>query len=384
MINLSVIKHHYIGVLCFLTVFLTVFSQVPDLHAYIRPVVFGIWILLLLSCVVLNNGWVRLNRFAKIYAFVLAILLIECALCTLFEQDHMHSHILSAAPLPFLCYMVGILVSRMLDKRQAALCLVIYLITTTALFVYIYFEFIGNVEKWLDTDSYLYGAKNSAGQIAGSAIILSYFLLKIDSKFIKFVKWSAISILLIGVLLIGCRTVLLGLIVSTVVYLNAGFKFRKRILILMLFFAIFMFALRSDQMLLYINKSLFINKRKTESLDGFSSGRLSYYQEAWQLFQEHVIVGTGNNRVDNFYLLALSDVGIIGTLPVVYLLYIRFLSNIRHYNHLRNAGSLCLLCLTFFYVVESFLEGGPPFGPGTCCFMFWVLCAFEDEHRLIV
>ena len=34
-----------------------------------------------------------------------------------------------------------------------------------------------------------------------------------------------------------------------------------------------------------------------------------------------------------------------------------------------------LFCVTVFYLVESVLEGYPPFGPGVSSFMFWFLSA---------
>lgn len=32
-----------------------------------------------------------------------------------------------------------------------------------------------------------------------------------------------------------------------------------------------------------------------------------------------------------------------------------------------------LTCFVIFYLVESMLEGQPPFGPGVSSFMFWML-----------
>ena len=95
-------------------------------------------------------------------------------------------------------------------------------------------------------------------------------------------------------------------------------------------------------------------------------------------------MGTGHYRVDDLYLCILSDVGLIGFVPIISLWIVRIAKNISAYHKNKTPFTSCVLCLTVFYFGESLFEAYPPFGPGVCAFMFWVVCAFLDargEHQ---
>ena len=44
---------------------------------------------------------------------------------------------------------------------------------------------------------------------------------------------------------------------------------------------------------------------------------------------------------------------------------------------------LVILCgvLAIFYFVETILKGFPPIGPGTCSFLFWIVCGYIDGSK---
>ena len=81
--------------------------------------------------------------------------------------------------------------------------------------------------------------------------------------------------------------------------------------------------------------------------------------------------------MDCSYILVLAELGIVGFILVELIWFTRAVLNIKKVTG-NNRGTF-LLCLTVFYLVESVLEGYPPFGPGVSSFMFWFLsAAFSD------
>lgn len=135
--------------------------------------------------------------------------------------------------------------------------------------------------------------------------------------------------------------------------------------------------------LLNILLKLFVfNERQTKSLDYLTGGRLTFFREALQVFEEHPLVGSGHYRVDDLYLCILSDVGLIGFIPIIILLITRIVKNISAYKRYKTPFTSCVLCLTVFYFfADHYLKPIHLFGPGVCAFMFWIVCAFFRCER---
>ena len=78
------------------------------------------------------------------------------------------------------------------------------------------------------------------------------------------------------------------------------------------------------------------------------------------------------------YLFLMTDVGLVGFIPIIILWVTRITKNVSAFIREKTPFTSCILCLTVFYFMESLFEAYPPFGPGVCTFMFWIVCAFLD------
>ena len=111
------------------------------------------------------------------------------------------------------------------------------------------------------------------------------------------------------------------------------------------------------------------------TLDGFSSGRLSYIDVAIDTWLEHFWLGAGRIMVDCNPLALLADSGILGAVPY----YVFWLSTVK-LNILReatnNSFNQVVQLLTVYYCVTACLEGYPPFGPGVCVAPMWLLSGY--------
>lgn len=363
------------GVVSIATIITTVLTQVPAISSYFRPVMYILWILALLLGLINNRAKIPSHPFLLLFAAVVIILWIEY----LFNMStHVDSYIIRILPLPLLCYLVGILYARRLDRITALNCLIALFITSFLMFSYIFLTYIGNFSTWLNANYYIYEQKNSAAQIIGCTIILTAFLIKPSPKWLNIGRTITLVFLFLIIIAMQCRAALIALIVTAAVYYIAVLRGKQRFAVSIISIIVLIVFFNNDVLSKYVYKAFVFNERQTRNLDYFTSGRLTNFRYAWELFKEHYFVGTGHHRVDNLYLCILSDVGLVGFIPILILWVTRIIRNISIFYKEKNPFSACVLCLTVFYFCESFAEAYPPFGPGVCAFMFWVICAFVD------
>lgn len=362
-------------VICILTIITTVLTQVPTISSLFRPVMYVMWILALVMGLIHNRGRISANSFLLIFGFAILLLLLEYLLLM---STHKESYIIRVVPLPLVCYLVGVLYTKVIHERSIINCLKAFFVISFAMFSYIFVAYIGNFSTWLNANYYIYEQKNSAAQIIGCVIIMSAFLLKPNSKWLNLGKNIAIVFLFLVIIAMQCRTALIALIVTAAVYYFAILRGRKRVTVTILFIIALIIVINSNNLSQYVIKSFVFNERQTRNLDYFTSGRLTHFKNAWELFKEHPLFGTGHHRVDNLYLTILSDVGLFGFVPIIILWISRIVRNIIAFRNEKTPFTACVLCLTVFYFFESLAEAYPPFGPGVCTFMFWIVCAFVD------
>ena len=367
-----------IVVLCYLTIISTVLTQVPTIASMFRPVMYVMWIILFIVTLIGNGFKLPTNRFLFGYLITLVILIIECTFCNAIFNTHLDSYMLQVLPIPLLCYIVGLVLSKLLDKEAMKHCLVLFFFTSLIMFSYIFVTYVGSFSVWLNANDYIYEQKNSAAQIIGCTIIATGFLIKPNNKWVNIGKYIALSFLFLIIIAIQCRTALVGLIITATVYYFLVLRGKKKIIVTVLLLITLVAAFHMDIVMQYVVKAFVFTERQTMNLDYFTSGRITYFENAIQVFKQHPLFGTGHYRVDNLYLCLLSDVGLIGAVPALVLWLSRIVKNYRAFSKNKNAFNSCVLCLTVFYFAESIFEAYPPFGPGVCAFMFWIICAFLD------
>lgn len=285
-----------------------------------------------------------------------------------------------------LCYTTGFLLSsNRLSEKSLKFALVMFVFVTLVLGYFIQTNYIGTVADWMNKQTYSYGSKNSSGQIMATALILCVFYLS-DSKknkILSVLMWAAAAFLGFMILMVQCRTAMLGLVVAVGSYLIVKVKSdRRRSGLMLMVLILAVLFLTNNSVWNIIEKALALDKYQGATLNEFSSGRFVLWAKALQDWIEKPIFGTGAYYVDNMYLCALAENGIVGFA----LLMIIHISRV-HANLTRKTNSypaymrkliLTVKMLTMFFLVESFTEGYPPFGPGICSCIYWMLSGYCD------
>ncbi len=182
------------------------------------------------------------------------------------------------------------------------------------------------------------------------------------------------------IIMTQCKTAMLALVIVTFYYFLKVSRHRILLLISSIFLIYTIIFIPNVQD--FFVHALSLDKYSDFDANKMSAGRLDFYSYALAVFKENPFVGdqTVNFPIDNFYLNVLTKFGVIGFIPImfiwIYLIFKNyFLSN-------KDKNYFILVLLTIFYIVESLLEGNPPFGPGVSSFMFWLLSASLYQRYL--
>ena len=363
-----------------LGIIVTVFSQVDAFADVVRPMMYLFWagFTLYMFLDVRKKG--TLSRFSVYFGIVYVLFVAYCLGLTLFGYDHIQSHYLRVMPIALLMSILGNLCAPFFSLENLRKLCYVYITMALLFGVWVYFNFFGSYAEWLRSTIYLFDQKNSAAQIWSSAMLLLLFIPKYHNKIYRF---GGILIFLGFVYLLGmsqCRTAILALLIVLVVWLYTQNK--KYAIISALGISLIAVLLwRWEVTRIFVEQSLLLNKYAGTDLNTFSSGRLVLYAEAWKTFLQHPFAGVGLYYVDNSYLSVLAESGVVGFVMIESIWVYKIMNNIKLAKQSRFSN--LLYAWTCFYLVESILEGLPPFGPGVSSFMFWFVTAVLYTNRQI-
>jgi len=354
-----------------LAIIATIAAQIDMIASVARLFMFAFWILTFLFLIVCNKWTLPVSPFCKVYFVGYALYILHCALGTLQGGDHFSSRYLSIMRSPLLVTFVASLLRDRVPYKSIIQLFKVYIISSLLFAIYCNLTFFSSYQEWLLRDYYGFSQKNSAAQIWFVAVFLIFFVVAPDEKKISLkIGWYVCALYLIFMGgLSQCRTAILG-IACVVVY--QVIRHSKHKLKWALFFASLSIALWIIPVTnRYLSQVLLLQKYINTSLDVLSSGRVVLWRQAIEVFSEHILFGVGEYYVDMSYLLVLAESGIIGFLLIEAIWIARIAQNIKCVRLSKNFRLRIFDSFIIFYLVESLLEGYPPFGPGASSFMFW-------------
>jgi O-antigen ligase len=376
-------RHSLLEVLASLSCLITVFAQmIPSLSAAVL-LLWGITFLLsLASC----HGNVRISGTAAVILGLTLIFVLICLICCLLTGNFAYLSTFALSILKVMgMYLIGYtLAFSKLSVRGWNRASAIYVCSAVVYAIWAFANYFPGFSAWLSSMSYLFSSKNSFGQIAmvGSIIATCVFAAG-KSKTVKAVAILLAAFLFLSALFMQCRTAVLGYCCAAIALIGMAKK-KWPMVVLILLAALLLLVVPQFQN--YLVHALFLDKYSGADANAVSSGRLGLWSDAIGIIRSNPLVGQPPYYVDDFYLNCLANFGLIGALVVFSILFVRVIMNFRHFkNHLMSSSwiSPALVCMTIFYLIESLLEGYPPFGPGTCAFMFWMLGGYVDGLSLL-
>ena len=367
-------------------VVVTVISQFFEFDLIL---IYGVlWTMIAALCLKRSGAEVVLSTRVQTFLISYALFGILCMLFFLYsgQQGYVGNLFLCLSKV-MLVYVVGVsLASAKINGRRMLMLAYIYIASAVIYAIWIQFNYMPGLQSWLSSEVYIFGQKNSFGQIASVAIVLSVIISK-KSKTSRILCALAAIYLYGMVAAVQCRSAMICCTVAIGLWavVTKKYKFLGMIGILGLAALVFVPQLQS-----IARHAFLIDKYQGASLDTFSSGRLGLWNDAFEVIGSNPLIGVGDYYVDNFYLNSVANVGLFAGSLLILIVLTRIVFSIKAMIALRSNSSAngpslvselsCLAgVLAFFYLLETLFEALPPIGLGTCSFVFWIICGYLDE-----
>ena len=353
------------------TLIVSVFSQVSFLETVARPLMYILWLFTFVICMISKRGKLVLSKGTKVYITLFALYVLFCLICGFLVSTSFSPRYLKVliVPLIILLFVDNCPQEIVYDYESIAK---IYVITAFVFALIIQNQYISSYRVWLTAHSYVYDQKNSAAQIWFCAVLLCWFIINPHTKKERAFWYGISAYLIIMAGLSQCRTAILAFVIS--LFTLIAFRSKHKVRWAFLLGGVLLFVFVNPTTREYIDQALLLDRYAGTDLDQFSSGRITTYEEAIRVFLSSPIIGVGSWYVDCSYLLILAESGIIGFLLIESIWISKLFENLK-YRFLtvgRRQKKNFVVILTSFYIVESILEGFPPFGPGVCALGFWL------------
>lgn len=287
--------------------------------------------------------------------------------------------------LAFMMFFIGLQTKNMLYDDWFKKLAYVYVGASLFLAIDIYIKyFLGHN---FNTISYVYRAKNSAGQILLTSIIFILFLLYDKNKI--FFKIILIFFFLFEIIIMRSRATMLSFLFIPITFLKGPlvkFKYKIEFIFLIIVGLIYFYINQSSGNLL-ISNLLFNSYKKIslETLDvnAISSNRFDMIKDVPEKLLGKELYGLGDLfYVDNVFINAIGNYGIIIG-GMVCLLVISPLFYVEKYSKyfFKGIKKTCIQLITWIYVFNGFFEGWAPFGPGSKCFLLWFVLGMVLSMR---
>lgn len=361
--------------------FLIVLSQFINVA---NPIYTAIWIFLALDLV--GSGG-KLEGFGRLLVHVTSALVIFCCVGYLLTGTEKYlTGFLVLYLKAVLSYVIGVgLYKAFCQEARWKRFFVVYAVAVAIYMLYVFANYFPGWSDWLSAQTYLFGSKNSFGQLVGAACLIC-FCYAVSSDISRKWLFAIVPFLALGLfslLIFQCRTSMIGVVVGIALILACKGQYKWIGLICIALALIYCLNPNVQDVVAH-----FLQTDKYDDVDGLSSGRLGIWQLAIDRTEASPLIGLGSYYCDNFYICLYANWGAIGSALFlvlwIYRIYKNFsyagLSRRERMCHGDSRLAMLVLGLTGFYLIESLFEGNPPLGPGACSFVFWLLCGYLDSR----
>lgn len=363
----------------------SVLSQIPlnTIDLFSKPFLFFLWTFTL--CFVLFAFAGRL-RF-RVLCYILPVLIFDC-LIMLFQifsgKSYLSSQLFYPIHLSSFIFIVCYFCGQFLTEKSFKRIINLYVISVIIVSLYIFFTYYFGLTNWFSSTLYIYSSKNSFAQIVLFAAVLIFLYGFMNNKKLKF---PLIFLLIFFLLLLKCRSTLVGLfiIVIYIVFFHIkNFSLKVFVVLFFLIFLLSIFIIPSFND--FFIEGMIFNNRGDEGWGVITSGRLSHFNRFLSLFRENPIIGNGKVRIESFPLSILAGFGVFAGSFLIFFAITPLIFSIKRILKKEISPMLSVLFLFSMISLSNCLfEEQAPFGPGVKCFMLWFVYGFflgmEDNHE---
>ena len=364
----------------FICLVLGIISQVEAFRSTFRPILYASWMAAIIVYMIQFRHRILISKNARVLVTMTAIIFLWRFILILFGKGNVLPQVGTMLLIDLAVFLYGSwLAERKIGGTKLAIILVSYSVVCVIFSIYLFRTYFTTIVDWITTTNYQYISKNSAAQLLAHAVIFLLFLYPVAYRkqtiLNQLIRLLMISILILVICLLRCRTAILALAIDALYYV---LRFKKsRTAYIVIFAIVIMIVLSFPQIRQFLESALLLNKYGQDAtLNQFSSGRLESIDAAIEIWKSHPWIGVGQILVDCNPIAILTDSGILGAIPyfVIWITAVKM--------NLQRKGSDPFIkatqMLTVYYCVTSLLEGYPPFGPGVCVAPLWLLSGYME------
>lgn len=305
--------------------------------------------------------------------FILPILFdLFCFVANLFTgSGYIGSNFVRPINLCAFILLIGLWIGSYFNEESLKRVAVAFVLSSFIVAVYLYMNIFRGVD-WANSAGYLYGAKNSAGQIFLTASVLIILLIFKEHKVLSCV---AVAFFIALIIMMKSRATILTLVIMIIYIVLFVLKEpRHKVLGLCLIGVIGILIFTNPDLYdLYINKTM-LNNRDINDIAAVTSNRNIQYEAFFQKFPNYLFWGTGGTYIESMPLSVLLSYGIIGGIPVLLYSLMPLYIGIKYVKYPEyRVYSTIITALGLMMWINGIFEEQSPFGPGVKCYFLWLI-----------
>ena len=326
----------------------------------------AVWLLLMIIMLVYDPQ-------IDIRYFILPALFdVYCIILSFSKGGYTSSDLFRPVNLCTFILLIGILAGKYLEESDLKKISSAFILSSLIVAIYLYFDIFRGVD-WASTEGYLYGAKNSAGQIFLTAIILLALFFFKKKKVISVILCSFFGALII---MMKSRATLLTLVLVIIYIVLFAIKRPLYKIIGICIIIAVAIAILTDESLydLYVNQ-IMLNNKDINDFSAITSNRDVHYEFFERYFGQCWLVGTGGTYLESMPLAVLMSYGVLGGIPVLLYSLFPFYVGIKNVNKRKDYRIFChtIISLGLVMWINGIFEEQSPFGPGVKCYFLWLV-----------
>lgn len=343
--------------------------------SYARLVVIGLWTALALYMLIVRPVKMGIGIEIKWVIWLYAAFVVNSIIILISGGEEVFTnHFFLPVTVAFIIFFSACQMGSAMSRADFRKVLLSYGYIMGILAVPLFFIYLRNTDLSNSNYGYNYG-KNEIAVLLCCATIILAIIPSNGKKLTLICRVIMCLLMIIDTVLLRCRSVMMGYVFVLVTFvLRARISNGLRSFIIICIIAVTYYFIRNPGFLEFRNQIIFAG-RNANSIDEISSGRVSQINEGLNVFLDNWLTGVGKRKtLDCFYISALANYGLLSW-PIILTAILPLFWSI---NCIKDSDDLhsVFLIITLTLFILSIFEELAPYGPGTRCYILWLMWGF--------
>lgn len=306
------------------------------------------------------------------------LLLIVLAVLSGTGKSYIESSMVEGLVISIAMFFVAYCLRNEVDRRALRTILLSYVISTIFVSVVIYLQyFIGGID--FDSRVFVYKSKNSFAQLVFVAIVILLHC-NFSSKLFRILAKVAVALEFAFLIILRCRTVIAQAIVLFAYMMFSKWTDKRvRGFVVVGALALCGLLIAKPELLDILEGYLLLTQKGGAEIDVVFSGRVEILSSFSELFAGHTLTGIGATYFECFPLSVILQFGVV--LGGAFLLISYYPIGLALATDKRSVENRIFFFVAIGFLINSFLEGLCPLGPGAKCYILWMLLGFLSDRE---